>query len=69
MRKQVDADRIARELEGEKLPGMFVPLVFDVTDEGGIQAAATFVSERLAGATLGALINNAGIGLLPRDTL
>ena len=58
VRKQEDADRIAGEVAC--LPGTFVPLVFDVTDQEGISAAVSLVSEHLKGGKLGALINNAG---------
>jgi len=39
------------------------PLVFDVTDEPAVRAAATHVEARLDGATLAGLINNAGIAV------
>ena len=41
----------------------FVPLVFDVTDETAIAAAAEIVSERIGNVCLSGLINNAGIGI------
>jgi NAD(P)-dependent dehydrogenase (short-subunit alcohol dehydrogenase family) len=56
VRKQADADRLAQEFGSA-----FTPLLFDVTDEIVIQAAAVLVRERLAGATLFGLVNNAGI--------
>ena len=40
----------------------FTPLLFDVTDETAIKAAADRVAERLAGQGLFGLVNNAGIG-------
>jgi NAD(P)-dependent dehydrogenase (short-subunit alcohol dehydrogenase family) len=56
VRKQADADRLTQEFGSA-----FTPLLFDVTDEAAIQAAAQLVRERLAGATLFGLVNNAGI--------
>jgi NAD(P)-dependent dehydrogenase (short-subunit alcohol dehydrogenase family) len=41
----------------------FVPLVFDVTDDAALQRAAEAVANALGGATLTALVNNAGISL------
>lgn len=58
VRKAADAERLAAELG----PG-FTPLVFDVTDEAGIRAAATTVREALAGQCLAGLVNNAGIAV------
>ena len=56
VRKQGDADRLQKEF-GER----FVPLLFDVTDEGAVQSAAKTVNQYLNGDTLGGLVNNAGI--------
>ena len=56
VRKQEDADRLQKEF-GE----MFVPLLFDVTDEPAVQAAAGKVGAHLDTATLDGLVNNAGI--------
>jgi NAD(P)-dependent dehydrogenase (short-subunit alcohol dehydrogenase family) len=56
VRKQADADRLQKEF-GE----MLVPLLFDVTDEPAVQAAAEQVSGHLGMATLDGLVNNAGI--------
>lgn len=56
VRKQVDADRLLKEL-GDN----FVPLIFDVTDQIGIKAAVAEVEKHLNGKGLGGLINNAGI--------
>jgi NAD(P)-dependent dehydrogenase (short-subunit alcohol dehydrogenase family) len=56
VRNQVDAERLQRDF-GDR----FVPLLFDVTDEGTVQAAAAKVSESLGTATLDGLVNNAGI--------
>jgi NAD(P)-dependent dehydrogenase (short-subunit alcohol dehydrogenase family) len=58
VRKQEDADRLAREL-GEN----FRPLIFDVTDEAAVAAAAKQVDAALRGETLFGLVNNAGITL------
>ena len=56
VRKAQDAERLSAEF-GER----FVPLVFDVTDEGAVQAAAQRVREHMNGETLFGLVNNAGI--------
>ena len=56
VRKQEDTDRLQKEF-GE----MFVPLLFDVTDEPAVQAAAEKVGAHLDNATLDGLVNNAGI--------
>ncbi|RYF66931.1 MAG: SDR family NAD(P)-dependent oxidoreductase [Cytophagaceae bacterium] len=58
VRTPVDADRLQQEL-GES----FVPLLFDVTDQDAVVAAARSLDERLAGSGLGGLINNAGIAI------
>lgn len=56
VRKQSDADRLAGEFGGQ-----FTPLLFDITDEAAIHAAAQQVRDRLAGERLFGLVNNAGI--------
>jgi NAD(P)-dependent dehydrogenase (short-subunit alcohol dehydrogenase family) len=56
VRTQEDANRLQNEF-GE----MFVPLVFDVTDEFAIQSEASRVSRILGAETLDGLVNNAGI--------
>jgi NAD(P)-dependent dehydrogenase (short-subunit alcohol dehydrogenase family) len=56
VRKTQDAERIASEF-GER----FIPLLFDVTDEAAVQAAAQQVREQLNGEALMGLVNNAGI--------
>lgn len=56
VRKTQDAERLSKEF-GE----LFFPLVFDVTDEAAVQAAAGQVRQQLNGATLFGLVNNAGI--------
>jgi NAD(P)-dependent dehydrogenase (short-subunit alcohol dehydrogenase family) len=56
VRKQADADRLQREF-GD----MFVPLLFDVTDEAAVRLAAEKVNQHLNSAMLDGLVNNAGI--------
>lgn len=56
VRRQADADRLQKEF-GDK----FVPLLFDVTDEGAVQLAAERVGADLGTSTLDGLVNNAGI--------
>lgn len=58
VRKPEDAARLAAEL-GEA----FTPLLFDVTDEQAVRAAADVVRDRLQGETLFGLVNNAGIAV------
>jgi NAD(P)-dependent dehydrogenase (short-subunit alcohol dehydrogenase family) len=58
VRKQADADRVAATLGPN-----FTPLVFDVTDEAGIKAAAETVRAALSGQCLAGLVNNAGIAV------
>jgi NAD(P)-dependent dehydrogenase (short-subunit alcohol dehydrogenase family) len=57
-RKQADADRLTSEFGAN-----FTPLLFDVTDEAAVRAAARGVREALGGATLMGLVNNAGIAV------
>jgi NAD(P)-dependent dehydrogenase (short-subunit alcohol dehydrogenase family) len=56
VRKREDASR----LQGE-FGDMFVPLLFDVTDEPAVRAEAAKVSPLLGAGTLDGLVNNAGI--------
>lgn len=56
VRNQMDAERLQRDF-GDR----FVPLLFDVTDEETVQAAAVKVNEGLGARTLDGLVNNAGI--------
>ncbi|MFQ5401352.1 MAG: SDR family oxidoreductase [Anaerolineae bacterium] len=56
VRKQTDGERVQREL-GEN----FTPLLFDVTDEDAVAAAATQLRERIGDGGLAGLVNNAGI--------
>src|SRR5712664_3061297 len=58
VRKQADADRLKGEFGAN-----FTPLVFDVTDEAAMLAAAREVRAALSGETLAGLVNNAGIAL------
>jgi NAD(P)-dependent dehydrogenase (short-subunit alcohol dehydrogenase family) len=58
VRKTSDAERLAAEF-GER----FVPLLFDVTDEAAVNAAAADVRRMLAGERLAGLVNNAGVGV------
>jgi NAD(P)-dependent dehydrogenase (short-subunit alcohol dehydrogenase family) len=58
VRKQADADR----LKGEFGPN-FTPLLFDVTDEAAVKAAAREVRAALNGESLFGLINSAGVAV------
>ncbi len=58
VRKTQDAERLSKEFGVN-----FVPLIFDVTDEPAVQAAALQVRERLDGESLFGLVNNAGIAV------
>ena len=58
VRKQVDADRLKAEFGAG-----FTPLLFDVTDEAAVLAAAREVRAALNGQTLTGLVNNAGIAV------
>jgi len=58
VRKQADADRLKNEF-GEH----FTSLLFDVTDEAAVLAAAREVRTALNGETLAGLVNNAGIAV------
>ena len=58
VRKQADADRLKREFGAN-----FTPLLFDVTDEAAVLAAAREVRGVLNGETLAGLVNNAGIAV------
>ena len=53
-----DAERLAAEF-GPR----FVPLVFDVTDEAAVKAAAGQVRATLAGEKLFGLVNSAGVAV------
>ena len=58
VRKQADADRLKGEFGAN-----FTPLIFDVTDEVAVLAAAREVRAALNGETLAGLVNNAGIAV------
>ena len=58
VRKQTDADRLKSEFGAN-----FTPLLFDVTDEAAVLAAAQQVRAALKGETLAGLVNNAGIAV------
>ena len=58
VRKQADADRLRSEFGVN-----FTPLLFDVTDEAAVLAAAREVRTALGGETLAGLVNNAGIAV------
>jgi NAD(P)-dependent dehydrogenase (short-subunit alcohol dehydrogenase family) len=58
VRKQADADRLTSEFGAN-----FTPLLFDVTDEAAVLAAAREVRAALGGETLAGLVNNAGIAV------
>ena len=58
VRKTSDAERLEAEF-GER----FVPLLFDVTDEAAVKAAAADVRSALAGQRLTGLVNNAGVAV------
>jgi NAD(P)-dependent dehydrogenase (short-subunit alcohol dehydrogenase family) len=58
VRKPADADRLKGEFGAN-----FTPLLFDVTDEAAVLAAAREVRAALNGETLTGLVNNAGIAV------
>jgi NAD(P)-dependent dehydrogenase (short-subunit alcohol dehydrogenase family) len=58
VRKQADADRLKSEFGPN-----FTPLLFDVTDEAAVLAAAREVRSAMGGETLAGLVNNAGIAV------
>jgi NAD(P)-dependent dehydrogenase (short-subunit alcohol dehydrogenase family) len=58
VRKAADAERLRNEFGAN-----FTPLLFDVTDEAAIRAAAGEVRGHLNGETLAGLVNNAGIAV------
>jgi NAD(P)-dependent dehydrogenase (short-subunit alcohol dehydrogenase family) len=58
VRKQADAERLKGELGAN-----FTPLLFDITDEAAVLAAAREVRASLNGETLAGLVNNAGIAV------
>jgi NAD(P)-dependent dehydrogenase (short-subunit alcohol dehydrogenase family) len=58
VRRETDADRLSKEFGAN-----FMPLIFDVTDEGAVAAAAQQVKTALGAETLFGLVNNAGIAV------
>jgi NAD(P)-dependent dehydrogenase (short-subunit alcohol dehydrogenase family) len=56
VRTELDAQRLSKDFGS-----LYVPLIFDVTDEEKIYQAAATVRKKLQGETLWGLINNAGI--------
>jgi NAD(P)-dependent dehydrogenase (short-subunit alcohol dehydrogenase family) len=58
VRKEQDAQRLSSEFGAN-----FTPLLFDVTDEAKVKAAASEVRAALNGETLAGLVNNAGIAV------
>jgi NAD(P)-dependent dehydrogenase (short-subunit alcohol dehydrogenase family) len=58
VRKQADADRLKGEFGAN-----FTPMLFDVTDEAAVLAAARDVRTALNGEKLAGLVNNAGIAV------
>ncbi|MFO7584973.1 MAG: SDR family NAD(P)-dependent oxidoreductase [Anaerolineales bacterium] len=58
VRKEKDAERLSDEFGTA-----FVPLIFDITDEQKVHAAAKQVREQLNSETLFGLVNNAGIAI------
>jgi hypothetical protein len=58
VRKQADADRLKSEFGTG-----FTALLFDVTDEAAVLAAARQVREALGDETLAGLVNNAGVAV------
>jgi NAD(P)-dependent dehydrogenase (short-subunit alcohol dehydrogenase family) len=58
VRKPADADRLKSEFGAN-----FTPLLFDVTNEAAVLAAAREVRAALGGETLFGLVNNAGIAV------
>ena len=58
VRKTQDAEHLSKEFGSS-----FVPLLFDVTDEAAVQAAAQQVREQLQGEKMFGLVNNAGIAV------
>jgi len=56
VRQKADADRLQEEFGNN-----FVPLLFDVTDEAGVQLEADRVGRELGNVVIDGLVNNAGI--------
>lgn len=58
VRKPADAERLSQEFGNN-----FTPLLFDVTDEAAVAAAARQVAAALGAGTLFGLVNNAGVAV------
>lgn len=58
VRKAADAERLRAEFGPN-----FTPLIFDVTDQAAVRAAADQVSETLGDEPLAGLVNNAGVSI------
>ncbi|WP_441276778.1 SDR family NAD(P)-dependent oxidoreductase [Tardiphaga sp. 172_B4_N1_3] len=58
VRRQVDTERLQAEFGAN-----FIPLLFDVTDEAAVLAAAVQVRAALNSETLAGLVNNAGVAV------
>lgn len=58
VRKQADADRLKTDLGAG-----FTPLIFDITDETAVHAAAQMLRTELNGEPLSGLVNNAGVAV------
>ena len=59
VRRETDATALSQDAG----PGAFIPLLFDVTDEAAVSAAADRVRADLGGQRLAGLVNNAGIAI------
>ena len=59
VRTAADGERVERDIASDR----FSPLLFDVTDQPAIAAAANAVSATLGGRTLAGLVNSAGIAV------
>jgi NAD(P)-dependent dehydrogenase (short-subunit alcohol dehydrogenase family) len=60
VRHAADADPVKTDL-GSELAPHFTPLLFDITDEAAIRAAADKVANTISNQGLAGLVNNAGI--------
>ncbi|WP_454783717.1 SDR family NAD(P)-dependent oxidoreductase [Legionella sp. WA2024007413] len=59
VRNEQDAQRVSNELGS-----LFIPLIFDITDQNAVRNAAQEVREHLQGIMLWGLINNAGVAVV-----
>jgi NAD(P)-dependent dehydrogenase (short-subunit alcohol dehydrogenase family) len=60
VRRTADADRITAELDSNLIQH-FTPLLFDITDETAVYAAADTVAAMIGNQGLSGLVNNAGV--------